>query len=130
MSIRLGGIAANLARMSSFSDHLAHGEVVENLLDEIKFLIEWAAPDADLEVQAALVEIQIQLARWQRHWLHIWHDQKQRKMVAEQSRIWSQQVLQLSGLLSWICQHCCSHGRQLRDMFGAEHCVRGIVRAQ
>lgn len=100
LPIRLGGIAANLARICSFSDHPAHSDVVGNILDESKFFIEWVAPDAPLDVQAALVEIQVQLARWQRHWSQIWHDPKQRKMVAEQARIWSQQVLQLSGLLS------------------------------
>ncbi|MGC8787502.1 MAG: hypothetical protein ACP5Q1_08785 [Anaerolineae bacterium] len=100
LPIRLGGLAANLARICSFSDHPAHSKVVEDIVDETKFLIEWVAPNVSLDVQAALVELQVQLARWQRKWPTIWHDPQQRKIVAEQSRIWSQRVLQFSGLLS------------------------------
>jgi len=71
LPIRLGGLAANLARVKSFSDHPDHREVVESLIDESKFFIEWAAPDADLLVQAALVELQVQLACWQHAWAGI-----------------------------------------------------------
>jgi hypothetical protein len=99
LPVRLGGLAANLARVTSFSDHPDHRDVVERLLDESKFFIEWAAPEADLEVQAALVELQLQLARWQRVWADIWADPVRRADVAEQARVWSDRVLEMSGLL-------------------------------
>ena len=99
LSIRLGGLAANLARIKSFSDHPDHCEVVESLLDESKFFIEWTAPESQLELQAKLVELQIQLALWQRSWRDIWADPTQRAKVAEQAGIWSKQVLTMSGLL-------------------------------
>jgi hypothetical protein len=99
LSIRLGGLAANLARIKSFSDHPNHREVVESLLDESKFFIEWTAPEAELELQAKLVELQIQLAIWQRSWRDIWADPIQRTKVAEQAGVWSKQVLMMSGLL-------------------------------
>jgi hypothetical protein len=96
---RLGGLAANLARIRSFSSHAANRDVVESLLDESKFFIEWTAADADVDTAAELVELQVQLAQWQRRWADIWADPAQRSRVAEESRLWSQRVLGMSGLL-------------------------------
>ena len=96
---RLGGLAANLARVKSFSNHPDHREVVENLLDESKHFIEWTAPDAKLDLQAELVELQLQLARWQHTWSDIWADPVKRRFVADRARAWSEQVLKRSGLL-------------------------------
>ena len=99
LPVRLGGLAANLARIRSFSDHPDHRDVVERLLEESKFFIEWTVPGAELEVQTELVEIQLRLARWQRRWADIWVDPIQRAAVAKQAYTWSNQVLELSGLL-------------------------------
>jgi len=99
LPIRLGGLAANLARIKSFSDHPDHRDVVESLLDESKFFIEWTAPEAALETQVKLVELQLQLARWQHVWKDIWANPAQRVAVAEQAGAWSKQVLAMSGLL-------------------------------
>lgn len=98
--VRLGGLAANLARIESFSDHVEHRDVVQSLLEESKFLIEWAAPDAGLNIQAELAELQIQLARWQLNWTEIWSDSERRMAVAAQAQRWSKRVLEMSGLLS------------------------------
>jgi hypothetical protein len=92
-------LAANLARIKSFSDHPGHRDVVESLLDESKFLIEWTAPDVELDLQVELVELQLQLARWQRAWKDIWANPAQRSAVARQARAWSERVLEMSGLL-------------------------------
>lgn len=99
LSIRLGGLAANLARVESFSKHPDHREAVERLLDESKYFIEWAAPDASLDLQAELVELQRQLAQWQHGWKEIWADTAKRTTVAEQAGAWSKRVLERSGLL-------------------------------
>lgn len=98
--VRLGGLAANLARVKSFSDHPGHQKVVERLLEESKFFIEWTIRDVALEIQAELVELQLQLARWQRHWERIWSDPVQRAAVAEQAGRQSRQVLKMAGLLN------------------------------
>ena len=60
LSVRLGGVAPNLARIRSFSDHPDHRDVVESLLEESKFFIEWTVPDAELDVQTVFVELQLQ----------------------------------------------------------------------
>ena len=68
LPIRLGGLAADLARISSFSDNPANRQAIASLLEEGKWFAEWAAPTAPLETQAVLAEIQVTLAVWQRRW--------------------------------------------------------------
>src|SRR5712692_10276718 len=85
LPMRLGGLASNLARIKSFSDHPDHREVVESLVDESKQFIEWIVPDAGLDLQVELLELQLQLARWQRAWPTIWADLARRASVAEQA---------------------------------------------
>jgi len=99
LPIRLGGLAADLARVQSFSDNSNLRDAVEGLLEESRFFIEWAAPEAELEKQVALVELQRQLTRWQHSWPHIWADPAHRAAVAEQAGVWSERVLGMSGLL-------------------------------
>jgi hypothetical protein len=98
--VRLGGLAANLARVESFSDHVEHRDVVKGLLEESKFLIEWAAPDVGAHIQAELAELQVQLALWELNWTRIWDDTEQRMAVAERAQLWSKRLLEMSGLLS------------------------------
>jgi hypothetical protein len=102
--VRLGGLAANLARVRSFSDHPGHRDVVVRLLEESKWFIEWTAPDVPSEAQVLLVECQRQLARWQLVWARIWADPTQRAEMAEQAGRWSQRVLELSGLTQFTGQ--------------------------
>jgi hypothetical protein len=99
LAIRLGGLAANLSRIKSFASNAENREAVESLLEESKFFIEWTALEADIDVAAELVELQIQFARWQRKWVNIWADPVLRREVAEQSSRWSKRLLTLSGLL-------------------------------
>lgn len=97
--VRLGGLAANLRRIKSFSAQEASREAVGTLIEESKYFIEWTARDTQIETAAQLVELQIQLARWQRNWPQIWSDSSRRQQIAEQSLAWSERVLEFSGLL-------------------------------
>lgn len=99
VSIRLGGLAASLARIRSFSNHPGHKDVVEGLLDECKHLIEWTVTDADLSVKVELLELKRRLARWHLRWDDIWKDEDWRKSVAEEAGRWSKRILDLSGLV-------------------------------
>ena len=99
LPVRLGGLAANLSRIKSFAAHEASRDAIESLIDESKYFIEWTAADAEVEVSAELVELQIQLARWQCQWAQIRSDPFRRGQVAEASSVWSKRVLDLSGLL-------------------------------
>jgi hypothetical protein len=69
------------------------------LLEESKRFIEWTARDAQLDVQAVLVECQRQLARWNLAWDEIWSDPARRAEVARQAGLWSRRVLEMSRLL-------------------------------
>ena len=97
--VRLGGLAANLRRINSFASKETSRDAVASLIEESKYFIEWTAHDTQLETAAQLVELQVQLARWQQKWPTIWLDSIQRQQIAEQSSTWSDRVLNLSGLL-------------------------------
>ncbi len=97
---RLGELAANLARIRSFSNNDLNRDPVAHLIEETKFFIEWTAIDAGIDIAAELVELQVQLARWQLSWSKIWADDAQRTKVAEQAKVWADRVVEMSGLLS------------------------------
>jgi|SRR5581483_1081678 hypothetical protein len=100
LPIQLGGIAANLERIRVYSQHESRCSLVENMIDESKYLIEWIGAGADLEAQTELVDIQIQLAVWQLNWQAIWNDVERRQQVARQAGQWSERLLELSGVLN------------------------------
>jgi len=99
LPVRLGGIAANLARVKSFSTYAENSILVNSLVEESKHFIEWTAAEADIDTAADLVELQLQLVRWQRTWAIIWPDPAKRQEVAETAKRWSDRVLEMSGLL-------------------------------
>lgn len=99
LPVRLGGLAANLSRIKSFAAQDASRDAVESMLDESKHFIEWTAAETEIQTAAQLVELQVQMARWQLTWAKTWSDPRQRKQLAEQSAAWSKRVLEMSGLL-------------------------------
>ena len=99
LPVRLGGLAANLSRIKSFAAQDASRDAVASMLDESKHFIEWTAAEAEVQTAAQLVELQVQLARWQLTWTNTWNDPLRRRQLAEQSATWSKRVLEMSGLL-------------------------------
>ena len=100
LPIRLGGLATNLMRIASVAEHPGNRQVVDRLLEESKFFIEWATPDTSLDKQAALVELQVRLAVWRHRWPRDFADQTKGVHLAREARIWAEQVLEMSGLLT------------------------------
>lgn len=98
LPIRLGGLAANLARIQSFSNHPGHRDAVASLLEESKLFIEWTAPEAHPSVQALLADCQRELARWHLVWNHIWSTPARLAEVTADAGVWSQRILEASGL--------------------------------
>ena len=98
MSIKLGSIAANLARTSSFLENTANLKTVLSILEESKYLIEWTIVDAPFKTQILLSEIQPILALWQRM---LSRDLSIENIdaIREKAGLWSLQLLELSGLL-------------------------------
>ena len=99
LPIRLGGLAANLARVKSFSMLTANASAVFDLFEESKFFIEWTAADVDVSTTEQLVDLQLQIAVWQRNWGSIWPDEARRSEMALSSLEWSNRVIVSSGLL-------------------------------
>ena len=93
LPIRLGGLAANLARVVSCIDDPRDRDAVASILEESKYFAEWAASDAPLEVQEFLAEAQMGLAVWHRQWRTGRSDPRMR----EQAQQWSDRLLTLSG---------------------------------
>ena len=100
LPLRLGGIAADLARAGACSRNPANGEVIFNLIDESKWFIEWTAEDLDIDTASILIELQVQLARWQIGWERRWNDPQQRAEIGAQAKEWSDRLLDLSGLVT------------------------------
>jgi hypothetical protein len=95
---RLGHVASNLARIRSFFNR-AYKKGVEVVIDETEWFIEWTAAEIEPEQAEELVNIQVQLARWQMNLDNIWLDELHRVEIAKQAEIYSQKVLNMSGLL-------------------------------
>ena len=96
---RLGGLAANLARVGSFAGNSANSALVYSLLDESKWFIEWTAAETSIDTAAQLVDLQLELSLWQLDWERIWSNPAIRAAMASHSRNWSDRVLTLSRLL-------------------------------
>ena len=97
--VRLGGLAANLGRIASFSKNENHREVTDSVFQESKWFIEWTVAELDVHQAAELVNLQIQLALWQLQANKKWYDKEWRSILASNSKQWSERLLKMSGLL-------------------------------
>jgi hypothetical protein len=100
LSIRLGGLAANLARISSLARRDTSNAAIEAMFEESLYFVEWTAAEAEPEVAAELVDIQLMLGLWQRVWPETQNSKMQRTLLSVQAKKWADQVLDYSGLLT------------------------------
>ena len=96
---RLGGLASTLGRISSSARKSTDPNMVSDLLDEAKCLIEWTAADAEPETAAELVRMQTMISLWQRAWKEASQNPKQRILLSVQAKDWSDKVVDFSGLV-------------------------------
>jgi hypothetical protein len=99
LQTRLGGLAANLARIASFAKNPANLQPVKGLIEESKFFIEWTASEAEVEKTFELVDLQINLALIERQLEKTWENEERRNFIGQQSKDWSKRVLQNAGLI-------------------------------
>ncbi|BAB77113.1 hypothetical protein ACN23B_28805 (plasmid) [Anabaena sp. FACHB-709] len=100
---RLGHLATNLARIKSFCDDVTPQDVVASLLKESLYFIEWTVPNmvqTDVDQAAQIVELGRALTRWLFNWEKIRSDSTALTQVQTEVSLWSQRVLDMSGLLS------------------------------
>lgn len=100
LSIRMGGIAANLARVGSFVAFPQGKVAVGGLLEESKYFIEWTAAEFDIDTAVELVDIQRKLIRWQSSIDKFWDDEVMRKAVGAEAAGISELLIKRSGLLN------------------------------
>jgi len=97
LPLRLGNLASNLSRISFFSRTVTRNrELLNDVLEESKFFIEWVAPKADVELAGWLAQIQIKLSLWQSNW-----QMKQTRQIKQASVLterWSFELLKRAGL--------------------------------
>jgi len=93
--VRLGGIAANLSRISSFYDDPGHKQAILGIIEESKWFIEWAAPSLEIDVAARLAEIQVSLAMLESRL----HNGRDAGDLIDRVPGWSEEILNMSGLL-------------------------------
>jgi len=97
---RLGHLASDLMRIAGFLDNVKNRKAVMDILEESKFFIEWAAPDAPLHIQELFSDMQSRLALWHRHLLMMREDPKEIAELTKSARHWSLRLVQLSGLIA------------------------------
>ena len=97
--VRLGNLASNLARLSSFAQTEAMREAAARVVQESRLFIEWTVADAAPPAQTALRALDDNLAHWQRHWPALWADPAQRQTLRTHAEDWSKKLLEHSGLL-------------------------------
>jgi hypothetical protein len=97
---RIGHLASDLARISAFLDNPKNKTIVEDMLEESKYFIEWAAREAPLHVQELFAVIQPKLALWQRHLKQGTNDSTELSELKKTTKIWSLSLVELSGMLT------------------------------
>ncbi len=100
LSIRLGGLATNLARIASISRNPRNWKVVESLMEESKYFIEWLSADVPIEVLIRLAEMQRQLAFWQSCWQQLYTNFNECETIRAYTKKWSAELLEMSGMLN------------------------------
>lgn len=75
---------------------------MEVVIDETEWFIEWTAAEIEPEQAEELVNMQVQLVRWQLNLDNILLDDTRREEVARVAEAYSQKVLNMSGLVDSV----------------------------
>lgn len=95
--MRLGHLASDLARISTFLENSMNIRAVKGLLEESKFFIEWTAPEASFQIQVLLSEMQSKLALWQYCLVQQKKNVVDREEIKKKTESWSAQLLKIAG---------------------------------
>lgn len=89
---QLDSLALNLARIHLLAHSGTDEPVVQYLVRESQFFIEWAVPSIDLETDATfateLVDLQRLLSRWKLGWSELWAAEDQRQDMVALAQQW------------------------------------------
>lgn len=93
-SKRVAALAANLGRISSFSQRGKNVDLLKSLVQESECFIEWTASEAPIDLQEHLITLQIQLALWL---LQIEGNKIELESLVIPTQTWSQELLEKAG---------------------------------
>jgi len=99
---RLGNLASTLARAATAASNPRTAASVPDLLREGMWVIEWGQADTPLDVLIELAPMQKELGLLKRAWEQ--NNQAVRPLLAFRSRVMSDQVLKLLGLVQSAVQ--------------------------
>jgi hypothetical protein len=89
---RLKQLADHLLQIKSLSGHDAQS--TSGLIKDCRYLIEWTAPEMEIDRAVKLVEIQRQLSYWLFHWENICSDNTKLQQVHQDCGALAQTVLE------------------------------------
>ena len=99
LPVRLGNLASNLERIASVSKNPDNWKIVESIMEESKFFIEWNIEEANLNQLIFLAQIQRQLAFWQSICQQIFTNEIECSIIQDCTQRWSKELLVKVGLL-------------------------------
>ncbi len=89
-------LALNLTRIQLLARSGSDELVVQHLVRESQFFIEWAVSTIDLEADLALatelVDLQRLLSRWKLGWPELWASEEQRQEMATLAQQWCDRI--------------------------------------
>ncbi len=90
---RLEQLADHLLQIKSLSGHDAQS--TSDLIKDCRYLIEWTAPEMEIDRAVKLVEIQRQLSYWLFHWDDICSDAAKLQQVHQECGELAQAILEI-----------------------------------
>lgn len=110
ISTRLNKLAAHLNQIGSPVSDVTSATSTTILIRESLYFIEWTVPNmvqTDIEQAAEIVDLGRTLTRWLFSWEKIRSDSAALAKVQTEVSLWSQRVLEMSGLLSESISEAC-----------------------
>jgi hypothetical protein len=96
---QLGALAATLGRIASSAQKETRAKAIIPMLDECLQFIEWTIKNQPEPANKELSDLSIFLKLWRDSWEHAQTNENLRKILSLQTKKWSEQILEYSGLL-------------------------------
>lgn len=97
---QLGALAATLGRIASSAEKTARAKAIVPMLDECLQFIEWTLSHQLDAASKELRDMSVELKLWRDSWEYAQIDGHLRALLSTQTKKWSDQVLEYSGLLN------------------------------
>ena len=95
---RLGNLAVTVNRLADSLEQHQNQEGTKVFAREAMWFIEWTASEVSTDLQGQLIDMQRQLARWNRYWNDTWNTLETSRQMQFETRLMSQKLLKLAGL--------------------------------